>query len=191
MAVKSLSAQISEAIRNEDLDLLDSIFQSNPDQTSAFTYMGGQTWLGYAAQIGRTRAVNKLIEIGADVNKGDKRDFRAPICSAAANGHYEVVECLLNNGAQFDVSESIRNALFSAIIGRSPRIVRLLLEAGIDSRIVYNSETMTDMDAVAFSLMRGEKECAEIIALWNSGGNREVAKAMLGKADFIADKNAR
>jgi hypothetical protein len=49
---------------------------------------------------------------------------------------------------------------------------------------------MEDMDAVAFALMRGEKECAEIIALWNANGDEDAAKIALNNADQIAEENA-
>lgn len=191
MTEKTITAQIVDAIKNEDSDSLCRIFDEDPGQINTFTPFGGQTWLGYAGQIGKLDSVKTLIGIGVDVNTGDKRDNRRPICSAAANDRYEVVEYLLTQGAEFDVSTSICNALFAAIIGRSPRIVKLLLEAGIDSKVSYNSETMKDMDAVAFALMRGEKECAEIIALWNANGDEDVANVALQKADQIAEENAR
>lgn len=190
MTEKSITAQIVEAIKSEDRGTIYRLFDEDSSQVKSFTPFGGQTWLGYAAQIGKLEAVKALIEIGINVNAGDKRDNRRPICSASANDRYEVVEYLLGSGADFDVSASIRNALFAAIIGRSPRVVKLLLEAGIDSKVIYNSETMKNMDAVAYALMRGEKECAEIIALWNASGDGEVAKNSLKKSDQIAEENA-
>lgn len=191
MTGKSITAQIVEAIKNEDRGAIVRLFDKDPGQANTFTPFGGQTWLGYAAQIGKLGSVKALIDIGVDVNAGDRRDNRRPICTAAANDHYDVVAYLLEKGTVLDVSASICNALFAAIIGRSPRIVRLLLEAGIDSNVSYNSETMRGMDAVAFALMRGEKECAEIIALWNASGDKEKAKVAMIKADQIAEENAR
>lgn len=64
-------------------------------------------------------------------------------------------------------------------MGRSPDCVQLLLDAGIDSGVTYNSETMTDMDAVAFALMRGEAECAKFIAAHNLNGNTEEIEEYL------------
>ncbi|MCU7804202.1 MAG: ankyrin repeat domain-containing protein [Candidatus Thiodiazotropha sp. (ex Lucinoma borealis)] len=86
-----------------------------------------------------------LVKLGLDVNAGDKRENVRPICSAASGGYYDVVQYLLNNGAELDVSVSVCNPLFSAIVDRSPDIVKLLLEAGIGSGVRYNSDTMNKL----------------------------------------------
>lgn len=191
MQTKNAFMQIVEAIKGEDCAAIERLFRENPDQVSAFTPMGGQTWLGYAAQLGKLESVKTLVKVGLDVNQGDKHDGDKPLGSAAANNHYDVVAYLLSAGAVIDVSLSVRNPLFAAIVGRSPEIVRLLLKSGADGKVRYTSETMKDMDAVAFALMRGEAECARIIALWNADGNEGMAEAALAEADKIAEKNAR
>jgi uncharacterized protein len=188
---KNAFMQIVEAIKGEDCEAIERLFHENPDQVSAFTPIGGQTWLGYAAQLGKLEAVKALVSVGLDVNQGDKHDGDKPLGSAAANNHYDVAAYLLSAGAVMDVSLSVRNPLFAAIVGRSPDIVRLLLQSGIDSKVRYTSETMKDMDAVAFALMRGETECARIIAQWNAHGDEGVAGTALAEADKIAEKNAR
>lgn len=191
MDVKSIPAQIIDVIKSEDCENITNLFNSHPEYLTFFTPFGGQTWLGYAAQLGKLAAVKVLIKLGIDVNIGDRFDDGKPICSAAANNHYEVVEYLLTQGAILDVSLSVRNPLFAAIVGRSPQIVSLLLNAGIDSTVRYDSPTMRNMDAVAFALMRGETECAELVALWNAKGDSVVAAAALLEADSIAEDNAR
>ena len=190
MENKNNLLKIIESIRNQDCQALESLLKENPEQISAYTLMAGQTWLGYAAQLGKLEAIRTLVKVGCEINQGDKHDGAAPLDSAAANGHYDVVEYLLQAGARLDTTLPVRNPLFAAIIGRSPGIVRLLLEAGIDSTVRYNSATMKDMDAVAFALMRGEQECARIIALWNAKGDEQIATAKLAEADEIAERNA-
>ena len=167
-----------------------ALINANPGQTTLFTPIGAQTWLGYAAQLGKLESVKALLEIGIDVNLGDKRDGSRPICSAACGDNFEVVKHLLDSGAELDTSTSLRNALFAAIVGRSPRITKLLLEVGIDSKVRYNTDTMSDMDAVAFASMRGESECAHIVALWNADGNEEEAQLALSEGRVIGKHNA-
>lgn len=190
METKSIPAQIVDAIKSEDCESIIKLLRDNPEQITTFTPFGGQTWLGYAAQLGKLNSVKTLVTVGLDVNKGDKYEDGKPLCSAAANNHSAVAAYLLSVGAVMDVSLSVRNALFAAIVGRSPEIVRLLLQTGIDSKIRYTSKTMKSMDAVAFALMRGEVECARIIALWNADGDEGIAKAALAEADRIAEANA-
>ena len=128
-----------------------------------------------------------LIELGADVNQGDHRENVKP---AACNDQFEAVQYLIGAGAILDTATSVQNALFSAIVGRSPRITRLLLESGMDSKVRYSSKTMKNMDAVAFALMRGEKACAQIIADWNSENDPVLSAKLLAEADVIAKNNA-
>lgn len=190
MARNTLATTIIEAIDSENCESIKQIFTENPGQKSAHTFFGAQTWLGYAAMEGKLNSVKALIEIGVDVNAGDARDNIMPISCAADSDKFQVVKYLLEKGAELDVSSSVRNPLFAAIVGRSPRTVQLLLDAGIDSKVRYNSETMRDMDAVAFALMRGEQECANLIALWNADGNKETALTVMEKARITAAQNA-
>ncbi|HKY22528.1 MAG TPA: ankyrin repeat domain-containing protein [Vicinamibacterales bacterium] len=187
---KTPAAQIARAIKDRDIDGLRRLLSDHPEQVASFTPIGAQTWVGYAAQVGNLPAVELLAHVGADLSRGDERENSAPICSAAFGNHQDVVTYLLKAGVPLDTSMSVRNPLFAAIVGRSSKIVRILLEAGIDSTVRYNSSTMTDMDAVAFALMRGERECAQIIALWNAKGAERAAETALRAADQIAEVNA-
>lgn len=189
MSSDSVPKQIVDAIKGQHGDVIRSLLQAYPDEMVRHTPFGSQTWLGYAAQIGKVISAEALIDAGIDVNAGDKRDNRKPICSAAASGHYDMVSYLIRKGAELDTSLSVRNPLFAAIVGRSSQTVRMLLSAGIDSTVRYNSDTMKDMDAVAFAVMRGETECAQIIALWNAKGNDLLAKQALEDAHRITRMN--
>lgn len=190
MESKSLPVRIIEAINNEDVDTLRTLLDDHPDQLTWNTPFVGQTWLGYAASNGKLKSVRLLVSLGADVNQGDHRENVKPICAAACNDQLEAVAYLLENGAVLDTETSVQNALFSAVVGRSPRITQRLLEAGIDSTVRYTSRTMKDMDAIAFALMRGERKCAELIANWNAKGDQTASSLLLEEADEIAEANA-
>lgn len=189
MSDKSLPTKIIEAIKAEDVNELYSLFDDNPEQKSFYTFIGGQTWLGYSAQLGKLESVKALLEIGININTGDKREDIKPICSAACK-HFEVTKYLFEQGAVLDVSLSVRNPLFAAIVGNATHIVKFLLESGIDSKKIYNSESMTKMDALAFAVMRGQIDSAKIIANWNSDSNEIIAAELLEKAEQIAKINA-
>jgi ankyrin repeat protein len=190
MQEKSLALQFYEAITEERRDALVALLEANPDELNAHTFMGGQTWLGYASQIGKLGSIKALCDMGADVNVGDSHYGSKPICSAADNGHTDAVAFLLSREVSLDVDASVRNPLFAAIVGRSAATAQLLLEAGIDATVRYNSPTMKDMDAVAFALMRGEREIAELVASWNAGGDPDKMREALERADQVADENA-
>ena len=56
--------------------------------------------------------------------------------------------------------------------------------------VEYTGATMKNMDAVSFALMRGEKECAQIIANKITKGNEANVISLLNEADEIAELNA-
>ncbi len=187
---KSLPVRIIDAIKNDDVDGLRALMNENPEQLTWNTFFAGQTWLGYAASNGKLGSMATLVELGADINQGDHRENVKPICAGACNNQEESVEFLLKQGALLDTETSVQNPLFSAVVGRSATIARLLLEAGIDYSVRYNSRTMKDMDAIAFALMRGEKECAHTIAYWAAGDDETKFHSLLQEADEIAEYNA-
>jgi ankyrin repeat protein len=189
-AVLNAARQMSSAIRCEDLECLTEVVREHPEQLHFNTPMGAQTWLGYAVRMSSIAVVQHLINLGFDVNEGDSRDGVKPICSACYEGRHDVTRLLLDAGSALDTATSAQNPLFAAIVGRSPDVVKLLLERGMDASVRYNSKTMKNMDAVAFALMQGEIECARIIALWNSKGDELAAQAALRQADQIAEENA-
>lgn len=191
----SIPKQIIDAIDNGDCETIRALITEHPEQKDFYTPFGGATWLGYAAAHGTLDAVKTLIDLGLDVNNGGKYDEGKSISNAADNGRPDVVAYLLSQGAVLDTSLSVRNPLFAAIIGgtpkddRSPEVVKLLLEAGIDSKVRYNSKTMKNMDALAFARMWGNMECARMIALWNANGDEALAKEALVEAERIAYAN--
>jgi hypothetical protein len=188
--LKSVPAQIYDAIADENVLVIELLFTRNPEQLNLQTFMAGQTWLGHAASSGKSLSVRKLVELGADPNIGTSSDGSKALCSACHSANPEIVRYLIERGAEIDTDASVRNPLFSAIVGRSPECVKVILEAGIDACVHYNSKTMDDMDAVAFALMRGERECAEIIARWIAKGDEAAATKALTEADEIAHRNA-
>lgn len=123
------------------------------------------------------------------IDEGDMRDGRAPLHSACLGGSYAVAKYLLDHGAAMDVSASVRNPMFGAIIGRSPEIGRLLIDRGIDTGVRYNSPTMKNMDAIAFAWMEGEREIARMIAEKHANGDTAKIEVLLAEADAIADAN--
>ncbi|MGH6613396.1 ankyrin repeat domain-containing protein [Sphingomonas sp.] len=181
--------KISQAIRDRNLPALKELFASEPEQVAAFTPFAGGTWLHYAAREGDSDAVSLLLSLGLDANIGDAREGRAAICDAALGGHEDVVRILLSAGSGLDTSEPVRNPLFSAIVGKSLPVAKLLLSQGINSKVSYNGTSMKNMDAIAFALERGETSIAEEIAFWNSDGNEPAAKALLHQGREVARLN--
>jgi Ankyrin repeats (3 copies) len=108
----------------------------------------------YAAQAGDKRVVQAWIDRGVDVNgKGlDRKEAgklgeaaqvtMAPIVVAAAKGHLEIVQALLNAGAKPDLCCcSCITALHEAIRNKHPKVVKLLLDRGANPHLLYDTTT--------------------------------------------------
>ncbi len=190
MAPESLPIQVIEAIDTEDIDSINRLFNENPEQVAFETFFAGQTWLGYAARNGKLNALKALQQIGIGIDTPDSTYGIRPICVASGKGQSNIVLYLLDQGATMDVDLSVRNPLFAAIVCGSKEVVDILLAAGLDSTVRYDSETMTGMDAVAFALMRGEIEIAHVIALHNASGDVDSAEAAVANGLEVAKANA-
>ena len=181
--------KISAAIRERNLFALQEILASQPEQIRVFTPFAGGTWLHYAAREGDVEAVRLLLSVGLNVNVVDAREGRAAICDAALGGHQAVAKLLLDSGAILDTSEPVRNPLFSAIVGKSLPVAKLLLSSGIDSETRYTGSSMKNMDALAFALERGESLIAEEIAVWNAKGSKAISAKLLEHGGEVARMN--
>jgi uncharacterized protein len=156
---------ISAAIRAKNLPELKQLLDAEPEQTAAFTPFAGGTWLHFAAREGDADAVTHLISLGVDVNVKDSREGRSPLCDACLGDQPHIVRLLLSSGASIDTTEPVRNPLFSAIVGRSATSAAILLAHGMDTKVAYSGPRMTQMDAVAFAMERGEQGIAKLIAV--------------------------
>jgi ankyrin repeat protein len=163
--------KISAAIRARNLPAFQALLKAEPEQITAFTPFAGGTWLHYAAYEGDVEAVAYLLSLEVDVNVGDAREGRSPLCDACSGDHPQVVRHLLASGALIDTTEPVRNPLFAAIVASSSASVSLLLDHGMDTTIAYDSPRMKRMDAVAFAMERGEREIAQTIARYDSPAN--------------------
>lgn len=181
--------KVAAAIREGSAEDVARLLEEHPIQKSIWTPFGGQTWLGYAAWIGRLDVVKLLIAAGLNINDRDRWDGTNVLDSAISGGHRDLAEYLLDNGADMDVGASVRNPLFAATVAKAPEIVKLLLQRGVDSTARYNGPTMRNMDAVAFAMMQGQREIARMIALHNADGDEAAAEAAMAEGLKVAEEN--
>ena len=185
------SRELSSAIREDNVNIIRTILDNEPEQLRIFTPFARGTWLHYAAGEGKNSIVKEFLDRGLDVNEPAKDDGRFPIVDAALYARGQIVRLLLERGALLDVNASSRNSLFAAIAARSIDCARLLIDAGIDTRVRYNSPTMIDMDAVAFAMMEGPHDIARLIALHNADGDVEAAERAMAEGLAVARRNTR
>ena len=103
------------------------------------------TPLHWTAFEGNTELTKELIENGAEIDAADGTWGSSPLLFAAQAGWKEVIQILLNAGANINFkSESGYDAIYFATEGEHTNIVKLLIECGIDidpTNIHYASAT--------------------------------------------------
>jgi uncharacterized protein len=185
-SAKSPIAIAWDAIESGDVDDVRDVFARFPSLVNYYIPFGGGTFLHLAASMRGRDVIHAMIDMGFDPSKRSQTESHTPLSTAASYGNFEAASALLDRGARIDVDNSIANPLFSAIVGRSLEIAKLLLQAGIDPRVKYDGTVSNNFDAIAFAIERGEKEIATFVAEWISEGDRSVALELLNEADRIA-----
>jgi uncharacterized protein len=149
------------AIEDGNQDEVIRLLDAHSEALQMMTPFG--TWLHVAASNGQLAIVKELVRRGIDVNARGGIAKGNALHRAATDGHYEAVKYLLEAGSEMDISEPERNPLFGAIINEHVQIGKLLIERGIDTKVSYTGDLMTNMDALAFAKERGAKGFVELL----------------------------
>ncbi|WP_395343510.1 ankyrin repeat domain-containing protein [Ningiella sp. W23] len=157
----TIPQQIIQAIKNKDVKLLKELLSKNPDITHVVTPLG--SWLHIATRHNAKESVEFLLEQGIDVNIEGGVSNSGPINAAASEGYTELVKFYLEKGAILDTSEPEKNPLFSAIHNGHVDVVKMLLDANIDTSIKYSGSTMENMDALAFAKEWGRTDIVNML----------------------------
>ncbi|XP_026188703.1 dynein heavy chain 12, axonemal [Mastacembelus armatus] len=120
------------AILNDQYDLATLLLRYNArvDQTGPLN----RTALHECAFLGLENFVYLLLESGANPNACDIKK-KTPLSLAAQNGHFNVVEALLQKGAHVWCESESGTILFDAAASGHPDIITLLLEHGADPNL--------------------------------------------------------
>ena len=206
------AVHIARTIRDVDCIALRRLLTRYPEETTAYTWFRAQTWMGYAAGKGNIRILQTLLDAGCDPSVGDAREQATPLCSAAQHGHADAVAWLLAQGVPLDTRLPVRNPLFSSIIGKSPECAKLILDAGIDCDVRYESPSpalaaeveatgslaaklrymhpsMRDMDAAAFAFMRQQDVMGRTICERQAQGDSAKLVALVADAKRRGEAN--
>jgi uncharacterized protein len=131
--------------------------------------VGPKRLLIYAAKTDNPKLVKLLVDLGTNVNTGDRG--HSPLWFACRNGNREMTELLLNNGANLKLSGTV---LYIASLRGRTEIVRFLLDRGLDVNTTDSSGYTALMaacqerksDVVQLLLERG----ADVNAVTRDGG---------------------
>jgi ankyrin len=103
---------------------------------------GGDTALMFAARVGDLTSAKLLVAAGANVNDADAWGVSATVL-AAHSGYGELVEFLLDKGADPNAAKAGFTALHAAIMRRDERVVSALLARGADPNARLQTWTPT------------------------------------------------
>uniref|UniRef100_H3DJE7 Ankyrin repeat and SOCS box containing 14 n=2 Tax=Tetraodon nigroviridis TaxID=99883 RepID=H3DJE7_TETNG len=101
----------------------------------------GRRPLHEASRLGRAALVTLLLEAGA--HPDPRSHYGLPLALAAQGGHHQVVEALLDKGA--DVQSQAHDdasGLYEASASGDPAVIGLLLERGADANVAKNTGHM-------------------------------------------------
>jgi len=156
-----IAKKIRETIREGDISSFNELINLDESLLTMMTPFG--TWLHVAVSFGNLSIVKRVVDLGVDVNiRGGTFDGNA-LNFAASQGHVDIVKYLLSCGSEIDVSDPVRNPLFSAIYCGDKEIVNVLVEAGTDVNVKYSGESMNNMGALEFAIEGGQTEIAELL----------------------------
>tara|TARA_B100000470_G_scaffold58792_1_gene44329 strand:- start:548 stop:1282 length:735 start_codon:yes stop_codon:yes gene_type:complete len=104
----------------------------------------------FAARSGDRRSAQLLVEAGSDVN--DLSAFgTSPAMMAVHGGNSELLDYLLENGADPDLNRSGQTALHDAVLRGNPEAVKVLIKHGADLEAVLESPTPTRRQSTDYS----------------------------------------
>ena len=205
MTVEKLRWKIDDAIEENSILKLQHIFAKNPDYISKKLSIGSEPWTYLAAKEGKVEILKYLFSLGIDINETGQTEGRTALNAACSRGQIKVVQYLLQHGATFDTQNAISNPLLDCVPGfvtdQHPvygsdtppedylKIAELLLDHGIDYSVRYNTETMKNMDAMAFACMWGRQDIARLIAERKASGVAEEVERLLAEAEQVAGDN--
>lgn len=161
MDANQVAKEIRTAIKKGDADMVIGLIQGDETRLNMDTPFG--SWLHVAATHGKLDIVKRLVAIGADIEAHGSTANGTPLLAAASSGNVEIVRYLLDLGATMEVDRSERNPLFAAIDGRHTEVAKVLIEAGINTKIGYKDSSGKARDALSYAREWGSSEIAAML----------------------------
>lgn len=159
---------IEAAITNGDVQTVLRLIHEDKSRLSMQTVFG--SWLHIAAEHGQLEILKRLLDLGLDINALGGIAGGTALQVAASEGQVEAVKFLISQGALLDTSAPEKNPLFGAIHNGHTEVARMLIDAGIETKVKYKGESGKTKDALSFACEWGRKDIAKLIEAANPGG---------------------
>ena len=113
-----------------------------------------------AAQSGDAAAVQRALNAGAAIDRGDERHGNTPLILAANHGHTDIVRLLIRSGANLNRSnDNGANALIAAVMSGHQAAAQLLIEQGAN----LNATDKNGRTALALAEQSGQGAIAAML----------------------------
>ncbi len=164
------SGAMASAAQNGDLQMLKILFKAGYPIDDRNTN-GNETPLIKAAYHGQSKAVDFLLEHGAEIKAIDWRGNTA-LLHAAYNGHTIIVKTLLEHGAHINERNNLNwNALMQACIGGHFDTAQYLLEHGSPTDEIDKEKGVT---ALTLAKTNGSRRLIELLESF--GGKERLVR---------------
>ena len=123
------------------------------DSHPAYKYwieQGGDTALMFAARSGDLKSAQLLVEAGSDVNELSAFGT-SPVMMAVHGGNSELLDYLLESGADPDLNGSGQTALHDAVLRGNPEAVEVLIKHDANLEAILESPTPTRRQSTDYS----------------------------------------
>ncbi len=137
-------------VRSEVLSQMMAVPPHGLPEYNRFIPQGGDTALMFAVRAGDLPSAKLLVAAGADVNDAEAWGVSATVLAAHA-GYGNLVEFLLEKGADANAAAAGFAALHAAVMRRDEQMVRVLLAHGADPNAPLRTWTPTRRDSKDFN----------------------------------------
>jgi len=187
--ISDLDKKLFNVIDNNQHELIQSLVDEGADVNKKTRFRYYPTPLTTAAGCGYDKCLKSLLEAGADPNNVDENNISALIYAAKV-GNEEIVNMLINAGADIEIASSVHNTplglnntpLMFAIKGGHHGCVKLLLNAGAN----YNMVSKNGKTLLMLAAERRQKMSVQF--LLDSGADIKMEKNNGWTALFSAAK---
>ncbi|RFN48856.1 ankyrin repeat protein [Fusarium flagelliforme] len=148
------------AVLGDHRETIDALAKHGADLNGLAEEATSESALHRAVRSRNTEAIQKLLDLGADVNRRDEAQW-TPLHQASFAGDAKVIDCLIGNGADINSKERIGQTplLLAARYGRLEVVQRLVAEDGID----MNSEDIYQTSPVEEAARSGFLNVAKLL----------------------------